>query len=348
MDIEKELCNQIEVKGLSRSTKKVYWHWWQAYVKYLKTSKIGSETKAERAVEIFLTFQAKQKHVSANTQNQAFSALCFIYRWVIKRPLVGVSALRSKVPDSIRDVVDQSEIVLLRPNLPPLPLLCADLIYGCGVRIGEVGRIRIKDLHFERMQIFVREGKGKKDRPVPFPESLHDRVRSQIESMRVLWRYDVENGLNGVSLPFAFGRKSPSAHLDFAWYYLFSADDYSKCPDTGHLLRHHRDMSHIGRQINQAAKKAGIAKRVTSHCLRHSNATHSLESGVPVHWVQANLGHESLETTERYLHVAKNGATSAQSPLTALLSSAGSIQAPEHPQQKQKQNNTPKLKLFVG
>jgi len=147
---------------------------------------------------------------------------------------------------------------------------------------------------------------------------LHDAVARQMESIRVLWRGDVADGLNGVSLPDAWGRKSPSSHLEFAWYYLFAADNYSKCPHSGRLYRHHRDVGGFAKALKAAVRRAGVAKRITAHCLRHSFATHSLEGGVPIHFLKELMGHTHIETTQTYLHVQKDKATASVSPLETL------------------------------
>lgn len=167
--------------------------------------------------------------------------------------------------------------------------------------------------------------------------------------MRVLHSHDVAEGLNGVSLPYAWGRKSPSSHMSFAWWYLFTADDYSKCPHTGKLYRHHRDMGNIARQIKQAVERAGIDKRITSHCLRHSFATHSLESGVPIHVIQALMGHTSIETTQTYLHVSKDGPTSAKSPIESLVQKPPLAEMLRNPQPaRPAQTRWPQLRVFAG
>lgn len=341
---EKMLREKIRAQGKEQSTADVYWHWWQKYVEFLRENRIGKETRAESAVERFLSRLANLGNVSSNTQNQAFSALCYVYRNCLNRPLVDVSALRAKAPQRVRDVVDQSEIIAMFDQLNGPALLAARMMYASSFRIGELAKIRIKDISFERKQIVVHAGKGKKDRVVGFTDVLHDAVRRQIDSMRVLWRNDVADGLNGVSLPDAWGRKSPKSRLDFSWWYLFASDDYSRCPIDGKLYRHHRCMDHIGRQINQAAIKSGCSKRITSHCLRHSFATHSLENGVPIHVIQRLMGHTDIKTTETYLHVTKDGATAAKSPLESLLSSPVTVREASHPES----NTKPSLKLFVG
>jgi integron integrase len=323
MDLEKRLREKIRAQGKADSTADAYWHWSNRYLAYCRKCGIGKETKAEKAVERFLSHLANEEDVSANTQNQAFASLCYLYREVLNRPLVNVAALRAKRPDRVREVLDQSEIIRLFDELSGVALLCARMMYASSFRIGELGKLRVKDISFERKQIVIRGAKGEKDRYVGFPEVLHEAVERQIESMRVLWRHDVAEGLNGVSLPKAFGRKSPKAHLEFRWYYLFCADDYSRDPITGKLYRHHRDMGNIGRQIKDASNRAEIDKRITSHNLRHSYATHSVEQGVPLHVLQKLMGHTNIETTQTYLHASKDAATAAKSPLETLLANPG-------------------------
>jgi site-specific recombinase XerD len=242
-----------------------------------------------------------------------------LYREIIKQPLEGVNALRSKRPETVREVVDQSELIKLFQALRGVELLSAQLMYACGLRIGDAVKIRIKDISFERCQIHIHSGKGDKSRYVGFPKILHESVKQQIESMRVLHADDIRQGLNGVSLPDGFGRKSPKAHTEFAWWYLFASDNYSRCPRSGNLYRHHRDKSHIGRLIKDAVAKAGIDKRITSHCLRHSWATHSNEMGVDIRTIQVLLGHSDIRTTEIYVHANKDRATASKNPMEALL-----------------------------
>ena len=321
MNLEENLRQTIERQHKADSTADIYWHWVKRFILFAKEKRgqwVHPKELGKHQVEIFLRHLAVKERVSATTQNQAFSALCYLYRHVLNAPLENVSALRAKKGDRIRDVLDESEIVCLFSQLHGVNLLIAKMQYASGFRIGEVGRIRIKDLLFERNQIIVRRSKGDKDRIVQFPASIQDAVRRQIESIEVLHRHDVADRRNGVSLPSAWGRKSPSSRLDFNWWYLFPSVNYSQCPKTDNFFRHHRDMNNVGRSISRAAKKAGIPKRITSHCLRHSFATHLLEAGTPIHYVQQLLGHRSIETTQRYLHCMKNAATASVSPLDRL------------------------------
>lgn len=345
MSLEKQLKRVIARQHKADSTGAAYWTWVLHFLKFVRNRDgrwVHPSSLGRTDVEQWLSAMASSGQVSPNTQNLAFSAVCYLYREVLGTPLENVSALRAKRPQRVRDIVDQSELVALFSELNGVALLAARMMYATGMRIGELGNIRIKDISFERRQIIVRDGKGAKDRPVGFPEVLHGHVRRQIESMRVLWKSDRSEGLNGVSLPFGFGKKSPGAHLEFAWWYLFASDHYSRDPKSQRMYRHHRDTAHVARQIKSAAIRSGISKRITSHCLRHSFATHSLESGVPVHFVQALMGHNDIRTTEGYLHATKDGVTKAESPLAKLLESA-----PERNPQP-RIATTPKLRVFAG
>lgn len=352
--IQIEIETKIRAQHKEQSTADAYWGWVKRYLDWCRAEKIGKETQAEKAVEQFLSMLANKRYVSANTQNQAFAALCYFYKDVRDRPLVGVSALRSKRPDAIRSILNRDELVRLFESLSGIPLLCARMMYASGFRIGEIGNLRIKDIDFERCQIQVCRSKHNKTRTVQFPECLHEHVQRQINSMRVLYEHDKADGLNGVSLPDAYGRKCLSARMDFGWWYLLSADDYSRCPDTGVLYRHHRDMDNIARRIKEGCIDAGITKHVTSHCLRHGFATHSLESGVPIHFVAQLMGHDKIETLTPYIHASINGATASNSPIESLPKPMVQAEEPrKSPLQDLLRNpvqrtEKPKLRIYAG
>lgn len=323
--LKTQMLHRIRATGRSESTFKSYWFWCEKFFRFIKSIKGDWKHPKDCGrdeVEAWLSSLANGKEwVSKNTQNLALQSVCYLYREVLKQPLVDVNALRSKRPDNVREVVDQSELVKLFQALRGVELLAAQMMYGCGLRIGDVVKIRIKDVSFERSQIHIHSGKGDKSRYVPFPKILHDSVKKQIESMRVLHADDIRNGLNGVSLPDGFGRKCSSSHTEFAWWYLFASDNYSRCPRSGSLYRHHRDRSHIGTLIKNAVRRAGIDKRITSHCLRHSWATHSNEMGVDIRTLQVLLGHSDIRTTEIYVHANQHKATASRNPLEELMAS---------------------------
>jgi len=345
--LKEKMLHRIRATGRSEETFKAYWYWCEKYIAFLNshaTEFRNPEITSRDKVERWLSGMANGREwVSKNTQNLALQSVCYLYREILKQPLEGVNALRAKQPENVPKVVDQSDLVKLFSALRGVELLASQLMYGCGLRIGDAVKIRIKDISFERKQIHIHSGKGDKSRYVPFPECLHDGVKKQIESMRVLWADDVRQGLNGVSLPDGFGRKSKSAHLEFAWWYLFSSDNYSRCPRSGVLYRHHRDKSNIGRRIKESVAKAGIDKRITSHAFRHSWATHSNELGVDIRTLQVLLGHADIRTTEIYVHANKDKATASKNPLEALLANPQPII-----EQRRKDDDRPTLRTFAG
>lgn len=317
-ELRQQLYERIKLQGKSRSTFKVYWSHCQSYLRFCKDNQLRRSVKAEIAVEKWLSYLATSRYVSTTTQNVALQAVCYLYREIWNRPLEGVSAIRAKRPNRVRDVLDVSEVAELLNHLTGTPLLFCKLIYGCGLRIGDVASLRVKDISFERRQLHVFDGKGSKDRYASFPVVLHDDVTRQLQRSKQLFELDRRNGNNGVSLPGAFARKSRSAAKEWRWYYLFCSGNLSSIDD-GPLLRHHLHTSNINRAIKAASNKAGISKRVTSHVLRHSYATHANEQGVDVTILQKLLGHSHVETTMTYVHANKDRATASVSPYETLL-----------------------------
>lgn len=324
MKLREQMLRRIRMQGKSDATHRTYWHWCEKFIRWAHGKHglwVHPKDMDERDVEAWLSWLANgPEWVSANTQNVALQSLCYLYREVLGRPLGNVQAIRAKRPQRVRDVLSVEEVGRLFAELSGVELLAAQLIYGCGLRIGDVVGLRVKDVSFDRCQLHIWDGKGCKDRLTQFPAVLHAPMRQQIESVRKQHRRDVREQLNGVSLPDGLGRKSPRSHLDFAWWYVFASDHYSQCPRSGKLYRHHRDRSHLSRRISQASRHAGIEKRITSHNLRHSFATHASEQGMPIRILQELMGHSDIRTTETYLHASADGATAAKSPLEALLS----------------------------
>lgn len=342
MKLKEQLRRKIKVQGKSRETFKTYWHWCENFIRF-SYRRLGDwelahpEKLCESDVELWLTDLAVNQHVAKNSQNLALQSVCYLYRHVLGRPLVDVSAIRAKRPQQVRDVISIEEVGRLFSELEGASLLVAQIMYASGLRIGKALSLRVKDISFERCQLNVKTAKGDKGRYTSFPEVLHPAVKRQIESMRVLHRMDLEQNPNGVSLPDAFRRKSPRAASEFRWYYLFCSDTLSR-DDDGVLCRHHRHSDHIARQIKAAADRAEIDKRVTSHVLRHSYATHAHEMGVPIRTLQVLLGHSSVETTEIYVHADKNLATASKSPIEALAEQLANPVA----------RKRPALRVFAG
>ncbi len=342
MKLREQLERKIKLQGKSPKTAETYWKYCEDYLLYLRQRSgqwVHPSQAGRSEIEAWLTHLAVN-NCAKNTQNTALQAVLYLYREVLGVTIENVSAMRSKRAQHTREVMSTEEVRQLFDHLDGIDLLAAQLMYGCGLRIGDVASLRLKDISFDRKQLSVKAGKGDKWRFTSFPEVLHDSVRRQIESVKVTWRNDQKQNPNGVALPDSYRKKCPSAGLDLRWYWLFPSDSLSKGHE-GILCRFHRDQDHIGRQISTAAKRAGIMTRVTSHVLRHSYATHAHEQGVPMRTLMELLGHSDIRTTEIYVHADQHTATSAKSPLETLLANPQLCK----PVEKESQ---PTLKLFVG
>ena len=269
-------------------------------------------------VESFLTLLAVRGNVAASTQNQALSALLFLYRKVLGVDLPWMeNVVRAKRPRRLPTVLSAGEVRALLALMPARPRLLASLLYGTGMRLMEGLRLRIKDVDFERREILVRDGKGGKDRRTMLPASLEPGLREALAHAMALHAADLADGYGRVWLPHALARKYPNAAVEPAWQYLFPADALSVDPRDGTRRRHHIGEEALSRHIKQAAVRARLAKTVSAHTLRHSFATHLLEAGYDIRTVQALLGHKDLATTQIYTHVLGRGAGAVRSPLDA-------------------------------
>jgi integron integrase len=322
MKLLDQVGHAIRTKGYSRATRKSYINWITRYVKWHR-DQAGQwrhpQEMREPEVTAWLTHLANVDRVSASTQNQAFAAVLFLYRHVLKVELQEIDACRAKRSQYLPTVLSIDEIRALRRELSGWHLLAADLMFGCGLRVNEVVSLRVKDLDFGSSQIMVRQAKGKKDRTVRLPATLVDPLRRQIDQTRGWHELDLREGICRVELPNAFERKSPKSASDLGWYWLFCSPVRSRCTETGRMGRHHVDQDNLGRVITQAAKRAGITKRVTSHALRHSFATHHLSLGTDIVSIKEMLGHSDIRTTQIYTHVSANGPQGLLSPLERLL-----------------------------
>jgi integron integrase len=270
-------------------------------------------------VSAFLTHLAVDRGVGASTQNQALNALVFLYRHVLEvEPgrLQGVvrAARRVRLPV----VLSRDEARRVLGELSGTYRLIAVLQYGAGLRILEALRLRVKDVEWDLGQVVVRGGKGDKDRRTLLPDAARDPLRAHLDRVRELHRKDSAEGYGEVYLPDVLGRKYPGAAREWVWQYVFPAARRSRDPRSGAVRRHHADESAVNRAVGAAARRAGLAKRVTTHALRHTFATHLLEDGYDIRTVQELLGHESVETTMIYTHVLNRGGRAVRSPADKL------------------------------
>jgi len=267
-------------------------------------------------VEAFLTHLATEGHVSASTQNQAFSALLFLYREVLHRELdAPVHALRAKESRHIPAVLTREEVRQVIAQLSGVYQLQARLLYGSGLRLLECLRLRVKDIDFQRRAITVRDTKGNEDRITMLPDSVIEPLKEHLQRVKRLHEEDLAKGYGSVYLPDALDRKYPNASREWIWQYVFPSDRLSTDPRSGVVRRHHLDASGLQKAVRAAARAAGINKRVTCHTFRHSFATHLLENGYDIRTVQELLGHKNVKTTMIYTHVLQRGGLAVRSPL---------------------------------
>jgi len=296
----------------------------QTYVSWIKRFIFFHDKKHPREmgqpeVEAFLTWLAVEKHVSKSTQNQAFNALIFLYREVLKKPLEGrINAVRSFKKQRLPIVMSKEETQRVLSGMSGTTQLMAKLLYGGGLRLMECIRLRIKDIDFEINEIRVHSGKGDKDRLVPLPESIKPALKIHLERIKLIHENDLSKGYGEAYLPNALGRKYSKAGKEWGWQYVFPSSKLSQDPRKNVIRRHHMDPSTLDRAIKRAVKLAGITKHITSHTFRHSFATHLLQTGTDIRTIQSLLGHNDLSATMIYTHVLRQGGQGVKSPLDSL------------------------------
>ena len=295
--------DKIRFKHYSLSTERTYVHWIKHYI-FFHNKKHPIEMGKEE-IEQFLTFLAVNKKVSPTTQNQAFSAILFLYKEVLGVDMSNwnIQALRAQERKHIPQVLTKDEVQEVIGELTGVYQLIVQMMYGCGLRMQEALNLRIKDIDFGFDKVYIWDSKSLKDRTVPLPQVLKQRLKVQVEFVEQLHQKDISDGYGSVYLPYALERKYPNAKFETKWQYLFPMKNVAKDPRSGIIRRHHIHEKTLGRNIKQAAVKAGVHKRVTSHVFRHSYATHLLQSGIDLRSIQELLGHKSVETTMVYTHV---------------------------------------------
>lgn len=279
-------------------------------------------------MERFLSYLATERHVAASTQNQALSALLFLYQKVLEIQLDWLDdVVRAKRPERVPVVLTRKEVAAVLSRLRGRYWLMASLMYGAGLRVMECLRLRLQDVDFGYRQLVVRHGKGGKDRFVPLPDSLVVAVRDQIGEAERVRESDLHDGFGEVSLPDALERKYPNAPFEAGWWYLFPSLNRAIDPMSGREKRHHMDPSPVQKAFKQAVRSARIRKRATPHTLRHSFATHLLESGYDIRTVQELMGHNDVKTTQIYTHVLQRGSAGVRSPMDALAGVDSTVDA---------------------
>ncbi len=309
-----EVSARLRVKHYSLRTEEAYLYWIRRYIRATR----GKHPRLLDgvAVEGFLTELAVRDRVAASTQNQALSALLFLYREVLSIDLPWMeNVTRAKRPQRLPVVLSKGEVMALLARLRGREALMAALLYGSGLRLMECVRLRVKDVDFVRGDLTVRNGKGGKDRKTVLPLSLRPLLQRQVEDVRVMHAEDLAAGFGAVYLPHALAKKYPNAPRELAWQYVFPATRLSVDPLDGAKRRHHIDEKGLQRVVRTAAQDLGLNKPVTPHTLRHCFATHLLESGSDIRTVQELLGHKDVTTTQIYTHVLNRGPSGVLSPL---------------------------------
>ena len=314
MKLEEQIRTQIRVDHYSKRTEESYITWIKKFIRYhhLRHPKDLNEGH----VKSYIEFLATKHDVAAATQNQALAALIYLYKKIINRPLNLQNSINFTTKSPKLPVVftkDEINKIFLKMN--GISLLIAKLLYGTGMRLMEALRLRVKDLDFSNNYIIIRDGKGSKDRRTVLPNSLKEVLIRQLEQVNLIHQSDLDSGFGSVYLPNALQRKFQQSEKELAWQYLFQSTTISKDKRTGIIRRHHYSEKSFQRQIKKAIRESGTNKIGSSHSLRHSFATHLLESGYDIRTVQELLGHSNIQTTMIYTHVMNQPGISIKSPL---------------------------------
>jgi integron integrase len=306
--------DKIRAKHYSYRTEQQYLAWIRRFILY--NEKRHPRDMSAPEVERFLTHLAVDRQVSASTQNQALAAVLFMYRDVLEIELPWLeNIVRARMPQRVPVVLPRRDVQALLAELDGQFHLVTQLLYGSGLRLMEVLRLRVKDIDFEYSQLVVRDGKGQKDRVTILPDSVLAPLRAHLQGVQTQHRQALARGYGGVELPFALAEKYPHCQTDWGWQYVFPAARPTSDPRTGARRRHHLHETSVQRAIRLAARRVGILKPVGPHTMRHCFATHLLERGYDIRTVQQLMGHADVRTTQIYTHVMKKGAGAVKSPL---------------------------------
>ena len=276
----------IRVNNYALKTEKAYVHWIKNYIFYHQKRHPAQMGKKE--IERYLTFLAVDKNVAGSTQNQALSALLFLYNDVLHQPVGHIDLIWAKKPEKLPVVLTKEEVAMVLNEMSGTPLLVTQILYGSGLRLSEAIGLRVQDIDFGQKMILVRDGKGQKDRRTPLPKAIVPALRAQLEKAKQQHHIDLQRGHGRVPLPYALDRKYPNAELEWVWQFVFPSSKLSKDPRADHdtLYRWHIHESTIQKAVKAAGKKSGVTKRVNPHIFRHSFATHLLEAGTNIRAIQ--------------------------------------------------------------
>jgi integron integrase len=312
-----QLRHALRLRHYSRRTEEAYVLWVRRFIVF--HGKRHPRELGAAEVERFLTHLATRDNVAASTQNQALSALLFLYKEVLGTELPWMdSIVRAKRPARLPVVLTRSEVRAVLERVDGTSRLAAALLYGSGLRLLECCRLRVKDVDFGRNEIVVRAGKGDRDRRTMLPGAIREDLRLHLESVRRTWQRDLEDGAGWVELPHALGRKYPNAGSEWPWQWVFPATRHYVDRETGQRRRHHLHETVIQRAVREASLASGLTKPVSPHVFRHSFATHLIEDGYDIRTVQELLGHRDVSTTMIYTHVLNRGGRGVTSPFDKI------------------------------
>lgn len=312
-DVIKRLRTEIRTRHYSIRTEQAYEDWIRRFITFHKL-KSPRELGAD-AVKEYLEYLAEKRKIAASTQNQALNALVFLYEQVMKEPLGTIGDFtRAKRPKRLPVVLTREEVNLVLDNMSGTYGLMSGLMYGGGLRLMEGVRLRIKDMDFAQSQIAVRDGKGKKDRITIFPDRFKQPLKDHLVQVKELYEKDLKEGFGEVYIWPSLARKYPHAAREWIWQYVFPSDKFSVDPRSKKVRRHHIHENGLNRAIKDAAIRAGLTKQMSSHVMRHSFATHLLQSGYDIRTVQKLMGHADVSTTMIYTHVLNKPGLAVKSP----------------------------------